>query len=248
MEHRTVVLVADYGLNQYYGGLYDLEARLRALQSVGYDGLERLPAHDEPSVVANAAIFRKLGMRFTTASAPSPDLTIRWAAALGCEYVWVSAQAQEFDAFCRQARAQAEACAAAGIRVALHNHMGTAVETQEELEAFLTDCPECGLILDTAHLAAVEGDPVAIVHKYAARLVQVHFKDWVAVAEAPEWYRRGHFCELGAGNIGLDNAAVARALLQVGYAGTVAVEQDTHLHDPLEDLRVSREYLRAAGL
>lgn len=247
MSQRTPVLVADYGLNQYYGGLHDLEARLGALRAAGYDGLERLPAADDASAVSNAALFRRLGMCFATASAPTPDRTIRWAAAFGCDYVWVSAQAREFDAFCRQVRAEGEACAAAGVRVALHNHMGTAVESQEELEAFLRECPECALILDTAHLAAVGGDPVGVVHRYPDRLVQVHFKDWIAEREAVEWYQRGRFCELGAGNIGLDNAAVARALREVGYAGPVAVEQDTHLRDPLEDLRVSREYLRATG-
>ncbi len=242
------VLVADYGLNQYHGGLYDLEARLRELASIGYVGLERLPARDDSDAVRNAALFRRLGMRFATASSPAPDQTIRWAAAFGCAYVWTTAGAREFDAFCRQVRAQGEACARAGIRVALHNHMGTLVESQDELEAFLAACPACGLILDTAHLAAVGGDPEGIVRRYGNRLAMVHFKDWLHEREAAEWHQRGRFCELGAGNIGLDNAAVVRALRAVGYEGPVAVEQDTHLREPLEDLRVSREYLRVAGL
>jgi len=61
------------------------------------------------------------------------------------------------------------------------------------------------------------------------------------------WWERGRFCELGAGNIGLDNIAVMRALADVGYDGWVFVEQDTHLQDPLNDLEISRQYLRDAG-
>jgi len=61
------------------------------------------------------------------------------------------------------------------------------------------------------------------------------------------WPQRGRFCELGAGNIGLDNAAVVKELIAVGYDGWILVEHDTHLRDPLLDLAVSREYLRKAG-
>jgi sugar phosphate isomerase/epimerase len=57
----------------------------------------------------------------------------------------------------------------------------------------------------------------------------------------------GRFCELGAGNIGMDNAAILRGIVDSGYDGWVFVEHDTHLRDPLEDLAVSREYIRAAG-
>ncbi|HEY3379208.1 MAG TPA: hypothetical protein VGL77_17140, partial [Armatimonadota bacterium] len=75
-------------------------------------------------------------------------------------------------------------------------------------------------------------------------------KDWVLTH--PEigfdtWWERGRFCELGAGNIGLDNSAVMRALVEVGYDGWVFVEHDTHLQDPYTDLAISRQYLRDAG-
>lgn len=36
--------VADYGLNVWYGGLYDIEERLMALKALGLHGTERLEA------------------------------------------------------------------------------------------------------------------------------------------------------------------------------------------------------------
>ena len=132
----------------------------------------------------------------------------------------------------------------------LHNHLGSLVESQKELEEFLARCPECGMILDTAHLAAADGDCLAIVDKYPDRIVSVHLKDWLVTN--PEigldrWSQRGRFCELGGGNIGLDNRAILKSLVAVGYDGWVFVEHDTHLQDPLKDLAISRQYIRDAG-
>lgn len=155
---------------------------------------------------------------------------------------------EDFDVLCRLDNLEAEATARWGVKTGLHNHMGMLVETQPQLEAFLDRCPGVGLILDTAHLAVAGGDPVAIVRKYADRLVSMHLKDWFSIdPSADHWFKRGRFCELGAGNIGLDNSAVMQALVEVGYDGWVFVEQDTHLQDPYIDLAKSREYLRKAG-
>jgi inosose dehydratase len=190
-------------------------------------------------------------MDFATCLGPTPEASIQWTSALGKPYLWVSGLSPDFEVLCRQANAQVAAAARWGVRVGLHNHMGTPVETQEQLDRFMAACPDCGLILDTAHLAAAGGDPAGSVRRYGDRLVSMHFKDWMVLN--PEigldrWKERGRFCELGAGNIGLDHHAVLAALAEVGYDGWLFIEQDTHLQDPLVDLAHSREFLRQAGL
>ena len=243
--------VADYGMNVWDGGLFDWQRRLEQLKGIGYDGTERLPAVSAGDAVHRAAGAHKLGMDFATVAGPDVERSIQWTAAFGKEYVWTNVSGKDFETFCRQVNIQAEACERWGIHVALHNHLGTPVESQAQLEEFLSRCPRCGLILDTAHLAAAGGDPVGIVRKYAARLQVVHLKDWFVIDESiglDQWFRRGRFCELGAGNIGLDNAAVVKAIIEAGYDGWAFVEQDTHLQDPLADLAMSRRYLRDAGL
>ena len=240
--------VADYGMNVWDGGCFDYEERWSRLKEIGYEGMERLMPNSEADAVRRAARMHKLGMDFGTVLAPTPELSIQWTAAFGKQYVWTSVSGKDFDTFCRQVNVQAEACERWGIHVALHNHMGSLVESQQEVETFLARCPKCRLVLDTAHLAAVDGDPVEIVKKYADRLEVIHLKDWLALdPEADVWHKRGRFCELGAGNIGLDNAAVMQVLVEVGFDGWVFVEHDTHLQDPVKDLAISREYLSAAG-
>lgn len=242
--------IADYGLNVWYGGAFDTEERLLALQRIGYEGLERLAAADSEDLLYKAARFRRLGMDYATCGGPSPEVSIRWTAAMGKGYVWTAVTGRDFESFCRQVNHQVEMARGWGIRVGLHNHLGSPVESQEQLEAFLARCPGCGLILDTAHLAAAGGDPAGTVRRHAGRLVAVHLKDWFVTN--PEigldrWPQRGRFCELGAGNIGLDNLAVMRELAGAGHAGWVFVEQDTHLGDPMKDLARSRDYLRQGG-
>lgn len=242
--------VADYGMNVWDGGCFDTEERLSRLKEIGYEGVERLEAVSADNALYKAVRFRKLGMDFATVRGPNVETSIQWTAAFGKSYVWTMVTGKDFDTFCRQVNTQVEACARWGIRAGLHNHLGSLVESQAELEAFLDRCPGCGLILDTAHLAAADGDPVDIVKKYGERLVAVHLKDWLVTSPdvgLERWPQRGRFCELGAGNIGLDNAAVMRAIVDAGYDGWVFVEHDTHLQDPLKDLAISREYLRKAG-
>lgn len=241
--------VADYGMNVWDGGVFDYEERWIRLKEIGYEGVERLTPISADDAVRRAAAMHKLGMDFATCLAPAPELSIQWTAAFGKSYVWTSVTGKDFDTFCRQVNVQAEACERWGIHTALHNHMGSLVESQEELEAFLAKCPRCGLILDTAHLAAVGGSPVEIVRKYSDRLKAVHVKDWLELNSGAEnWYERGRFCELGVGNIGLDNDAVVKALLEIAYDGWIFVEHDTHLREPLEDLKISRQYLKKAGV
>jgi len=241
--------VADYGLNVWEGATcLDLKQRLIRLKQLGYEGMERLTAISGEHALQAAADFAELGMAFATVRAPGPEASIRWTAALGKRYVWISADGKDFAAFCRQARLQTEACARLGIHAALHNHMGTPVETQAQLEVFLAECPAAQLVLDTAHLAAMGGDPAEIAERYAGRLAVLHLKDWLSLDPAnPDWTKRGRFCELGAGNIGLDNRSVVAAAVRGGFDGWVFVEQDIHLQDPMLDLQISRNYLRDAG-
>ncbi len=250
--------VADFGMNVWDGGLYDIEERLEALKGIGYDGTERCSAVTESTVLARAAIYHRLGMDFTTCHGPDAQASIQWTAAFGKSYVWLevgnlgrSNDASAFDVFCRKVNRFAETCKRWNIRAALHNHLGQIVENQEEMEDFLAKCPDCGLVFDTAHLAAAGGDPVEIVTKYSDRLCVVHIKDWLVTDETvglDKWQQRGRFVELGAGNIQQDLDGVIKALADHGYEGWIHVEHDMHQQDPLVDLAVSRAFLRERGV
>ena len=245
--------VADYGMDVWHGGCYDITERLEALRSIGLDGTEWLKAVDAADAVYKAASYREMGMDFASCSiAASQELGMTVTAALGKEYVWLLPGAAtrdvDFEVYCRRANGFVKAAARFGLKAALHNHIGTRVESQKELEDFMQAVPGAHLLLDIGHLAAAGGDNVAIVEKYCNRLASVHFKDVYVMDESigfDEWWKRLRFCELGGGNIGVDYAEKANQLIRSGYDDKwIFIEHDTHLREPLEDLKVSSEILR----
>lgn len=150
-----------------------------------------------------------------------------------------------------------ELCGEAGVRCALHPHVGTLVERAEHVERVLSGSA-IELCLDTGHLMAGGADPVAIARTAARRISHVHLKDVDAalaarVADGSLAYSRavrdGLYRPLGAGDV--DVAAIAGALEAAGYDGWYVLEQDVMLDaeppaggGPLADVRASAEHLR----
>lgn len=173
------------------------------------------------------------------------------------------------DAQWREAAATVNAVAKAlrdelKMRVVMHHHAGTFIETPAEVDRFLaeTDPETVGLLLDTGHYAYGGGDPVELLRRHASRVRYVHLKDARAgelkhvresQATMSEAWGRGVFCPLGEGVV--DFPRVIEALRRNGYSGWLIVEQDVvpdangRLQpEPFESARKSRAYLRGLGL
>ncbi len=242
--------IADYGMYEWYGGFYDYEQRMDDLKSIGFDGAERLSAADAAEALQKASILAKRGMDFATCLGPNIERKIQWTAAFGKSYIWTDiAPAENFNELCRRVNYLTKACAAYGIRAAMHNHLGTLVETQEQLETFLERCPDAGMVFDVGHLAVAGGNVREIMDKYYDRIEAIHLKGWVMKdPDQARWQQRGYFCGLGQGNFPVDNEYVVKTAVEKGYDKWIFVEHDTHLREPLEDLAESREILRKWGV
>lgn len=158
-------------------------------------------------------------------------------------------------------------CRDRGLEPVFHHHLGTDVETPEEIERLLGST-DVSLCLDTGHLWLAGGNPVAAIRDWSSRIRQVHVKDasrdvlarvranggdlWDLVAA-------GGFPPLGQGD--LDLPAVLAELRRSGYEGWIVIEQDVPafrasdteaLARAVADQRANRmvfnEALRAAGL
>ncbi len=55
--------MADYGMNQWYGGFYDYEQRMHDIKALGFDGLERLSSNDAADALQKASILAKIGQK-----------------------------------------------------------------------------------------------------------------------------------------------------------------------------------------
>ncbi|MGH6891479.1 MAG: myo-inosose-2 dehydratase [Dongiaceae bacterium] len=146
----------------------------------------------------------------------------------------------------------ADAVAKEGVALAYHHHMGTVVQSAEDINAFMAATgPNVKLLLDTGHATFGGADPVALAKKYRTRVAHVHCKDVrkdvLATARAKDWsfldsVVEGCFTVPGDGMV--DFPAVLKAL--PGYAGWLVVEaeQDPAKANPLKYARMGCANLR----
>ena len=130
-----------------------------------------------------------------------------------------------------------------GVRMAFHHHMGTIVETDEEVGLLMRHTGEAvGLLYDTGHSVFSGGDPLALVKSHVQRVVHVHCKD----ARRPmlEKARRDDMSFMGAvmdgiftvpGDGFIDYRSILGVLAENGYSGWLVVEaeQDPKKAHPL---------------
>ena len=148
--------------------------------------------------------------------------------------------ASEWREFGRRITQVAETTASEGVRLAYHHHMGTVVQSEEDIDTLMDATgADVGLLLDTGHAAFAGADPVALAHRYAPRIAHVHAKDVRAAvcerARSENWsflraVVEGVFTVPGDGS--LDFGRVFRELRQ--YSGWVILEaeQDPKTADP----------------
>jgi inosose dehydratase len=144
-----------------------------------------------------------------------------------------------------------------GVRAVLHPHVGTMVETGEDVQRVL-DGSAVSLCLDTGHLLIGGTDPAVLAGQVPDRIAHTHLKD-VDLGYArkvqtgrltyTEAVREGMYRPLGTGDV--DVAAIVGHLRRNGYDGWYTLEQDTILSEPprgegpVADVRTSADHLRS---
>ena len=198
------------------------------------------------------------------------DTVARRFAAAGGDVVVLAAAtgSEDYDArpeltgddwtrFLRALDGAGEIAADHGVQVVLHPHIGTMVETPEEIDRVL-DGSSAALCLDTGHVLLGGGDPVAIAQQAPERIAHLHLKDVdaglaarVAAGELTfsEAVPAGVFRPLGDGDIDLDT--IIDSVRAAGYSGWYVMEQDVMLsaepaagEGPGKDVARSLSFLR----
>jgi inosose dehydratase len=150
----------------------------------------------------------------------------------------------------------ADAAADRGALAVLHPHVGTMVETRDEVERVL-EGSAIRLCLDTGHLLIGGTDPLLLAREVPDRIAHAHLKDVDAELAAEvqagtltytEAVRRGMYTPLGAGDV--DVAGIVTALRSNGFDGWFVMEQDAILdgepsdEGPLRDVRASVTFMQ----
>jgi inosose dehydratase len=148
-----------------------------------------------------------------------------------------------------------ELAAEKGMKIVYHHHMGTGIQTIEEIDRLMaeTDASKVSLLYDTGHLVFSGEDHLQVLHKYMNRIHHVHLKD--VRMEVANKVREGKLSFLQAVKEGvftvpgdgvIDFTPVFDALDAAGYQGWLVVEaeQDPAVANPLEYALKARAYIR----
>jgi len=143
-----------------------------------------------------------------------------------------------------------------GVRIVLHHHMGTVVQTADDVDKLFAHCGDSvGLLVDTGHLTYAGDDPVKLIRKHAKRVGHIHCKDirkgaltqaLAHDASFTEAVLAGVFTAPGDGIV--DFLAVTRELKKIDYSGWIVheAEQDPRIAHPLTYAKLGNAHLREA--
>lgn len=146
-----------------------------------------------------------------------------------------------------------------GLTQTMHPHLGTMVETEDEIRHVL-DNTDISLCVDTGHFTLGGFDPLQAVTEHRDRVGLVHLKDVDPAVGARfrsrelslmEAVQAGMFPPLGRGDVAIDQ--IVTTLESSGYQSWYVIEQDTALttgeppagSGPKLDVQKSVEYLRS---
>lgn len=163
-----------------------------------------------------------------------------------------------FQELCARCNQIGELAGEMGFTAGLHNHMGQMVQTQEEVDRFMsmTDPKLFGLSPDTAHLDLAGCDVVETIERYKHRIKLLDYKDakWVSLSTdrtqlngtaRPEDSSEEHILssihDLGDGEI--DFPACHRILKSVNYRGWICVDLDRAPLGPRADFERCGAYI-----
>ncbi|MFA6709073.1 MAG: myo-inosose-2 dehydratase [Fusobacterium sp.] len=143
-----------------------------------------------------------------------------------------------------------------GMKVCLHHHMGTGVQTPEEVKTFMEGTnDDVYLLFDSGHIYYSEGSQEAtekLLKDYIKRIAHIHLKDVrdEVVAEIKnekgsflEGVKKGTFTIPGDGNI--DFEPLFKIIGDADYKGWMVVEaeQDPSLANPCEYALKARKFI-----
>ena len=160
---------------------------------------------------------------------------------------------EDFREYGKKLTAFAEYCAEFNMPISFHHHMGTAIETEEELDNLMNNTGEAvQLLFDTGHMNFARGNSLNVIKKYAKRINHVHTKDIRSevinsLDKSNESFLdavlKGAFTVPGDGNINFKE--IVEVLAQNNYQGwfIVEAEQDPAKANPFEYAKIGYKEL-----
>jgi inosose dehydratase len=140
-----------------------------------------------------------------------------------------------------------------GLKMAYHHHMGTVIQSEDEVDRMMGSTKSVGLLLDSGHLTFAGGDPMRALKRHAKRIVHVHCKDIRKDKLAAARKQDMSFLDAVLGDVfavpgdgSIDFDPLLAELAKHDYQGWLVVEadQDPAKAHPLTHARIGHDCLR----
>jgi inosose dehydratase len=140
-----------------------------------------------------------------------------------------------------------------GMPLAYHHHMGTVIETENEIKRLMESTIDTvKLLIDTGHMLFAKGNSIKLVNEFSEKLIHVHCKDirkdvldksLINDSTFRQAFLDGAFTVPGDGCI--DYKPFLKALKDKDYSGWLVVEaeQDPAKANPFEYAKIGYNYL-----
>lgn len=158
---------------------------------------------------------------------------------------------REWLEFTRRMTLMADAVTAEGLDFVYHHHMGTVVQSRQDIDTLMSlTGPSVKLLLDTGHALWGGSDPADLAKVYRDRIGHVHVKDLRAInrakADAEDWsFLQAIVWDVFTvpGDGCIDYAKVFAEIPD--YSGWVVIEAEQYSKDvsPLTYVRMGRNHL-----
>ena len=138
----------------------------------------------------------------------------------------------------------AKAAVDAGLGTGLHQHTGTAIDSEEEVYTVMhaVDTRYCKFAPDVGQLQKGGADAAKVVKDFVSILVHMHLKDFVG----GEYF--AGYCPLGQGKV--DLVSILNTMENAGHPANIMVELDRTPTTPitaLQTAQTSKAYLQKLG-
>jgi sugar phosphate isomerase/epimerase len=217
----------------------EFETVLSQVKKIGYDGIgletQDLPKElsKDPSLIP--PLMRKHGLENLGSYSGMLPAEVAWAAKCQTPLLWVVVRKpQDYGEALKSLKKFSKLALKASIIPALHNHLRTPFETEEEVVKALEKVEGLKLCFDTAHARAVDIDSINFIKKHHDKISLVHLKDLRAKVPKSRVSFTKDFVNVGTGIV--DFKEIMGALSEVGYNGTLMLELDSARGKKPEDL------------
>lgn len=166
-------------------------------------------------------------------------------------------EASRWPEFGARIEALAEFIASQGLDAAYHHHMGTVVQTREEIGRLMESTgPAMKLLLDTGHARFGGCDPAEVARSYMHRVRHIHAKNvrpdvakqvFAENLSFLDGVKRGVFTVPGDPDGAVDFAPVLKIAAEHGYDGWLVIEaeQDPDVRNPFQYQSMGLKALKA---